>query len=261
MRGLDTFGDAKHPLRASQLPILMSCPWRLAMVHLEEAAGDSGQAADTGSAVHKAIEAWHAGADSTAALDTMRKAVKEFPLADFGEAEKHFRPYTQDPRNISAVVVAAEMPVSFDLGDGVHVQGRLDQVRLHGGRLVTIDFKTGQPDGADMLDDHLYQQAGYAFGASLKLGKTVVPGAILRTRGYRVRQVKQVDPPGVFWWYSLTSADVIALMRAVKAQCLAVRRGEMHASPGKQCRWCPAHSFLNCVPKLARLQESVNAKG
>src|SRR5262245_44304272 len=112
---LELFASERHPLRASSIPLLIKCPWRAVLLYLKEFEDTSSAAADTGSAVHAAIEAWHGnGQDVEAAIAAMREKEGNYPLADFGDAELHFRPYTRDPRNINADLVLQETPVRFD---------------------------------------------------------------------------------------------------------------------------------------------------
>jgi hypothetical protein len=188
MRTLADFAGPGHPLRASSIPLLMKCPMTAALRFLED--GDSsGVAADTGSAVHKAVHAWHTnGQDYGAALAAMREGVAAYPLADFHDAELHFAPYCADPRNQKAVIVATETRVEFEAEKGVHVRGTFDQVRrTPDGRLTLHDLKTGQAEGWDMRGQYLYQIAAYCVGATQALGGPVHPGSIIRTRGYRKR--------------------------------------------------------------------------
>src|SRR4051812_23628872 len=58
-RTVDDFGSAARPLRPSQLGHLVLCHWRGLARELDMLDNDSGKAADTGSAVHFAVAAYH----------------------------------------------------------------------------------------------------------------------------------------------------------------------------------------------------------
>lgn len=258
---LHAFATVGRPLRSSKLPDLMRCPLKEVLMFLGES-DSSGPAADTGSAVHHAVANAHRGVSPADAMAAMRAAGGEFPLADFGEADLHFRPYAKDPRNQEAKVVLLEQRVDFKIkaaasdptGEAVIVRGTLDQVRAEGGRLYVWDVKTSLKEGYDLLQEHAYQLAGYVVGAEQTLGKEVWPGGIIRTRGYRKRGVTSASPPGVFWHAAWGRDEAHLMMREVAEMVARVRRGEFWPSPGPQCQWCPAREVTQCVPRLVKLR-------
>lgn len=257
MRDLISFGTAEYPLRCSALPLLIRCPLRAVLLHMRYATDSSGKAADTGSAAHKAVAVWHTnGRKYAAAVKAMKEALADYPLADLHEAELHFRPYTEDPRNQTAEVVAVEQKVSFTLdpaendptGELIHCTGTLDQLRSEGGRVFLWDVKTGMSEGWEMSHDHALQVAAYAVGAGVE------PGGVIRTRGYRKRGVKAAEaPPGVFWPALFDRAGADVLLGGVRAVVARVRAGGGWAGPGDWCGYCPAGGLELCVPKLKSL--------
>jgi hypothetical protein len=235
------------------------------MLYTAEFGDSAGQAADTGSAVHKAIAAWHRnGQDYPAALAAMRDAITEYPLADLHDAELHFRPYTKDPRNIGAEIYAVEERVIFSLApasfdptqEEIVVRGTLDQLRFRDGQLYIDDVKTGKrKNGWDMMNHYALQLAAYAVGATKCCGQTVLPGAIIRTYGYRVRGADrpETEPGGVFFNYTADLAQCDALLNAVRIAVAMIRLGQPWASPGEHCGYCPALGLDNCLPRLTQL--------
>jgi hypothetical protein len=239
------------------------------MLHLSALNNTGGKAADTGSAVHRAVEAWHRnGQNYEGALDVMAASKGDYPLADLNDARLHFRPYTEDPRNINAEIVAIEQKVQFTITPSVDdptqapivIQGTLDQIRRVGGALSLYDVKTGERiDGWTMMHAYALQIAGYCIGATGLFGEPVHPGAIIRTRGYRVRGVKaHTEPAGVFFEYAWGLPQCELLMDAVRNVVSAVRSGRVWPGPGDHCSYCPAKGLDNCLPRLHELRLTVS---
>ncbi len=259
MRDLRDFAGPESPLRASRLVYLVRCAGRELMTYLLDPTEGSGPAADTGSAVHKAVAAWHRnGHRDSDALGAMRSAIVEYPLADLHDAELSFLPYARDKRNREEEVVLVEARVDFTLPPWpsdptqapIHIQGTLDQVRRRGGILVCMDLKTGKPEGYDMMLDHEAQLAAYAHGATRMLGEFVGMGAIVRTRGYRTRaNMSVVSPPGVFWWYTIPDNGA-SILDTVRYRVAEVRSGARWLSPGAWCQFCPHGGREKCIPKM-----------
>ena len=220
---------------------------------------DRGQAADTGSAVHYAAKAFHtfAKGDVAAAIKAMEKNLPEYPLADLGTAEGHFRLYASDPRNKEAKIVLCEekIEVRLEAPEGhieeVVIQGTLDQVRQEGGRLVVCDIKTGASagEGDDMLNYYAAQLAAYQVGAANLLKQHVSAAAIIRTRDYLKTDRKKNPKPGpVFWYASWTYADALSLLEEVRRAVGDVRSGRISVAPSTEnCKWCPGGGIGNCL--------------
>lgn len=265
MKDVSEFGTDAAPLRCSALPLLVKCGWRATMLHLGIVDDSSGEAADTGTAVHAAVEHWHKSGDTRAALDSIRARLGEFPLADLNEARLHFEPYTLDPRNAPSRVrlIANELPVQFNLapsdrdptGRPIVVTGTLDQIRQGpDGRLCLWDLKTGRRDGWAMLHDYALQLAAYCVGARAKLGKEVHPGGIIRSRGWRTRGCDPTtEPPGVFFHSVFGVEDLDALLDAVREAVASIRSGTLNVGPGEHCSYCPSGGLQSCLPKLRNL--------
>lgn len=227
------------------------------MSFLFEVSGESGPAADTGSAVHAAIAAWHlCGHDVGSAVESMVARYGEFPLADLEEATSLFCLYTRDPRNREAEVVAVERRVEFLLpacaedptGEAISVIGTVDQVRREGPLLKLYDIKTSKRPGHELLDAHLYQLAAYTVGASHAFGEPVHPGALICPRHYRGEP--ESAPDGVFFECAWTFDDARFILWGVRRIVAAVRAGEVWHFGGAHCRYCVAGSPDVCVPRL-----------
>ena len=206
-----------------------------------------GEAADTGTAVHKAIAAWHGGKDG---LEEMRSHFAEYPLADLDEAEKQFQAYCQDPRNMLADIVLCEQPVTCE-AETVYFTGTVDQVRRVGDRLKVWDVKTSKKGGVQILDEHTYQLAGYAVAAGEFLGQPVDVGGIIRTRTYRKRGVDpSTSPTEVFYESAITAKQARRLLVDAARVALEIRARKLHIGPGEHCSYCPAQGIGACLPQL-----------
>lgn len=256
MRPTD-FGTEAFPLRASKLPALLRCP-RGALIEMM-AESDSGPAADTGSAVHLAVAEFHRNrGDVAAAIKAMIDNLKEYPLADLGTAEGHFRCYAKDPRNAEARVILCEERICVRLpapeGDTpateIVINGTLDQVREEGGSLTVWDVKTGgMLEGIDMLPYHAAQLAAYQVGATLALARPVNRAGVIRTRDYlKTDRKKQPKPGPVFWQGPWSLADAKLILEHVRQVVGDIRRGQIAVAPSAEnCRYCPAGNVANCL--------------
>lgn len=240
MPGLTDFATDRYPLRCSRLPEFMACPWKAIMAFLELHYREGGSAAQTGSAAHKAIHAFHInGKEVDEAIAAMKKCRAEFPLADFTEAERLFRLYAADPRNATAKVIKSEFLLHGEIAEGIVLEGTCDQIR-EDESLSIWDPKTSRFAGPLIRDQHTYQVCAYAVLASQRLKKAVHPGGVIMLREY---------PKGkVFYPYDLTLDNAKLLMRAVAERVRDVRAGRIHAVPGEHCSYCIGTK--TCLEKL-----------
>lgn len=230
------------------------------MLHLGLISDDSGKAADTGSAVHRAIEVWHKEKDVAGALAAVRAHLSDFPLADLDEVRLHFTPYTQDPRNINCDLVHNELPVRFQLpphdsdptGSPIFVHGTLDQIRRERGQLFLWDVKTSLKDGWVLAHEFSLQLAAYCLGAAKTINQTVYPGGIIRTRGYRTRTAPPAaqQPHGVFFGAPFSLHQIDALLESVRLAVAQIRSGSVQLGPGEWCQYCPAMGMDSCLSML-----------
>lgn len=230
-------GDRDHPIRASSIPMLMKCPKRISLELRSES-----KAADTGTAVHAAIEAWHQTHDAEKAVTAMKSLSHKFPLADLHDAELSARPYFADPRNAKGSVQATEHKVEvaiegWDGDDPIYVTGTLDQVREDG----IWDVKHSDKGGFELIHEYAYQLAAYAYAARKPVGGIITP------KGYRKRGAELPSPGGVFWPTCWQQEHVMQLLENFRRMVWRIRRGEVPALPGVHCGHCPAGSFLECV--------------
>jgi len=251
---LSKFGTAAAPLRASSIPMLLACPWRAVMVFMREYPDFAGIAADTGSAVHKAIEVYHR--DRKSFDECLAEALNEvnsgkYPRRDADDTRLHFRGYYDDPRNRTAKIIKSEEPVEFTVKEEeteVTFQGTFDQIRLDSGQNILYDIKTGKSlEAWNLLQERTLQLACYWIGAREK-GIDVDKVGIIYTYGYRKRGYDGVS--GVFLLHPMRYADCHTLIKGVIRQVKAIRAGQINVYPGAQCSFCPASSVSTCLPLL-----------
>jgi len=189
-------------------------------------------AADTGSAMHYAVNRFHAHADVVQAIQEMKEHRETFPMADFPEAEKLTKLYAEDPRNATACVIHAEALLKGAY-KGVWFQGTVDQIREEtDGSWRVYDLKTSRIGGATIRDQHTYQLCSYAWLASKQFKREVLPGAVILARDYERRSGV------VFYTYDLAKPDVQYAMDAVVRRVGDVRKGRVDPVPGDLCKWC-----------------------
>lgn len=261
---LTKFGSDEFPLRASSLPMLMQCPWRAVLLFAREYEDEVGTAAHTGSATHKAIEAWHSHFDYFDALQTAKSFEREYPKVDWSEVELYFRPYTLDPRNRNATIFAIEKSfkiaiketqnreINIELnGDKeVVITGTSDQLRLDNGQRMVYDIKTGKTyGGKTTLDVYTVQLATYWIGA-VASGFQVDGIGVILPNGYRAKTALGLEPDGVFFRSPLTYPDCSAILKGVYRRVMEIRAGNVSVVPGPHCQFCPAGSPSVCVPIL-----------
>jgi hypothetical protein len=257
---LTLFGGPESPLRPSQLDKLVKCSvWPILMIGEPEDGG--GKAAQTGSAVHEAVAAYHLEPDLSkriqAGQTALAAALPKFPLADSTEARLFLTPYMADPRNLYTRVVAVEQRVGLTLpphptdptGAPIVVRGTLDQIREENGRLVVCDLKTGSPSGWQMVHDYAYQQSAYVLAARASGFPEAEPGYLIRCQGYRARTAALPSPDGVYWWCSWSVDDCHLLLERVRLEVARIRSGEVQFGAGPHCSYCPHGGLQGCIPR------------
>lgn len=252
-----------EPKRVSALNSLKKCPGLVCARTV--APGESGKAADTGTAVGRMIQLWHEGKQFE---DLQRQAHEEmptdFPLADWEGARERALFYCADPRNRPDVVVpgSCELTVECRLdpdeddptGEPIILSGHVDQIRWafpdHPGReflgMRVWDVKDGRASGEDMVHDYAYQLAAYSVACTSYFEEDVTPGGIIRTKGYTPRG--GVDPAEArAFFHTPWSLDAChAILGQVRYMIGQIRAGAVARQPGSWCRWCPL-SFPDCV--------------
>lgn len=255
---LSKFGSEDSPIRCSQIPRLLQCPLRQVMLYLNESDGSVGQAADTGSAVHRAIHAWHDGANETEAIEIMRKELAKYPQANLDTAAEMFSWYADDTRNSEADLFASETRCEFTLPcserdetkSPIYVQGTFDQIREEQGELAIWDVKTGVPSGTDMVVDHALQIAAYAIGATAHFKRVVQPGGIIRIRDYETKSRKKV-----FWPMGFRLEHCAVMLDSVREIVAMIRSGNVFPIVNHGCFMCEFRNVTNCIDRLIQLGE------
>lgn len=276
---------ANNPLRrgprVSSLPMVAKCPGL--PVSRKHMGDEVGSAAHTGSAVGRVIELWHRfGEESGALEEALRQAqspqeveVGDYRLADWDTVRGWARFYAEDPRNQYGVVVAdmQEAEVRYTLpvwlpsdedaptGEPVELVGHVDQIRRdRAGNLTVWDLKSGKAQGEEMVYAYALQLAAYSLAATETLGETVLPGGIIRLRGYDSKRPKECPPDGrrVFFETPWSLDACRALLDTVSATIEEVRRGVVRLQPGDHCRFCPAGGPGQCYRVVEEALEAAD---
>jgi hypothetical protein len=254
---LKDFGTKAWPIHPSGMRPLIRCPWESAMRMFTAVSDESGQAADTGSAMHAAADALHKGREVADALSVMKARIGEYPQADMVDAAHLFLMYAKDPRNVGAAIVASEEKITFQIAchpedktqAPIEVIGTGDQVRAYCNELWYWDIKTSKKDPEWVLNQSCFQAAAYCIGLSMKLGQKVNPGGIILPRRYRA------DGTGpVFLKFRWTFDDIEELMLPVRKRVAEVRNGDLYHVPHAECHWCGFQSPDACRPALQELK-------
>lgn len=262
MKDLSLFGTEAFPLHPSGLRGLIICPWKVTLMFLEEPEDVGGQAGDTGSAMHKAIAAFHGGKGVAESLAAMNEGVAKYPQADLFDAAAMFLAYTGDSRQVNATVVLCEEPISFSIaaaeddptGAPIQIVGTLDQVRRDEyGRLKLWDAKSSKKEGNLLRRMYQFQIAAYAIGATIRLGESVDPGGIILTRKYKA----PYSEAPVMWPYYFTLADTAHILEPVRRRVAEIRRGILYHVPNDDCNWCHQRTEDVCRPKLIQLRSAL----
>lgn len=99
IKDLKRFATEDWPLHPSGLGAMVQCPWRVVMEYLFGSTDEGGPAANTGSAMHRAAQAFHEGRPLAECLEVMQAEVHKYPRADLQDAAGLFLNYAADPRN------------------------------------------------------------------------------------------------------------------------------------------------------------------
>lgn len=266
----------KNRRRISSLPKVAACP---AFGVLRAASADTaGAAAHSGSAVGRLIELWHRSGEDNADFDSLVAQVRtevpnRWPLARMDDVLRWALSYCGDPRNSGTVLVdSLEREVEYSLpaagelypyGSGTNppkpllLRGHLDQVRRESDGVLRVwDVKSGRPDGIDMLYDYALQLAAYAVAATESYGEPVLPGGIIRLRGYhkgRRSQWDGLDEAPAFFHAPWTLEQARGMLDTIAAHHALLARGVILRQPGSHCSYCPGESPALCGEKLAEL--------
>lgn len=249
------FATEERPLHPSGVRTLMTCNWRSAMEHIyDHGDGESGPAADTGSAMHAAAAHMHRGFDISACIDHMSANSAKYPRADMNDAVAMFLGYAADPRN-RVEVRYVEQPIAFDIlpspldptKQPIRIIGTMDQVRVIDGKLYLWDIKTSKKDPGEILNQTLFQAASYCVGGTILAGSTVHPGGIIMPRKYGKKGYDTANVHHPFGW---TFADIEQILEPVRTAVALVRMGKLHHMPSSECMWCHQRSPEVCLPKL-----------
>lgn len=269
---LKLLASEQYPMRASSTTYL-NCRLRTLLYMLQSDA--AGKAAQTGTLIHKGVEAWARGGSEDAGLSAMEQAQRRFreleeEAGDLEQAQKWLRLYIEDPRNAPLGVepedgsigklVAVEKPgilrldpAPFDpTGEPLVFTGTCDQIREWQGHRYIWDLKTsdmnkvGGPNG--VVDYYMLQQVLYAYMNQARVG-----GLIL-LRSYTARKE---GSKGVFFQPSMHEDSIRHVLDGVRESIALLRMGQISPNPGLHCGQCYlANGIGECSQKLSYLENS-----
>ncbi len=240
-------GTRERPLRASAIPDFLICPGKVILTEeywgMSYGGSDGGEtAAQTGSLVHHAAEAFHRGGDGRKAIESFSAS---YPQADVQRAIRIFSAYAEDPKNRDAKVIRIEEKIMMEIppdptdptGLPVVIRGTLDQVREEpDGRRTVWDIKTGKTYfGTKALNHYVAQQAIYTLASGVDVG------GLICTDGYFRKPVMKVH-----WRYKLSLDDMKQFLPIIAREVAAARRGQLSRVPGDHCEWCIHKEYATC---------------
>lgn len=232
-------------MRISSLPSLGRCPglWLLR----QREPGVPGAAADTGSAVGRAIRLYHEGYAIREACELAlgEHGVAAYPRADAARARRLALAYAADPENPPGAATRCEAEVAVELTDAdgapLRMVGHVDQARGD----AVWDVKSGAGTGPEMLGDYALQLAGYVVAAHATWG-AARPGGIIRLAAY------ESGGSPARWEAPWGLPEARALLEVVRREAAALRSGRCVVRPGPHCAWCPAGNPGVCLERLRR---------
>lgn len=274
---LKEFATRRAPLRASTLNALVKCPawvilgdYRLNPTYEDRKSA----AAHNGTAAGRAIELFHAGLGVGEALAMTEEESasglrgRGFEMVKMTTVDAWVRRYCADPRNRPEIVLESSLEMEVELtlaaapedptGEPIIITGHVDQIRRdRSGVLRLWDVKSGVLDGLDMLWTYAWQLAAYTVGAAEILNEPVLPGGVIRLRGYdsKAKLALANDPEwcagrAVHFESQCTLATCHEMLETVAQHVAWIRLGLIHQHPGKHCGWCPAGGPHLCGTRL-----------
>lgn len=264
MKNLEDFATEAWPLHPSGAGALLLCNWRIVSTFLTEPTDEGGAAGDTGSALHAAVAAFHKGIGVAASLQVMQTGKDKYPQADLSDAAGMFLSYTADSRNVNAKVILTEEPIKFSIAPApedhtkkdIQIEGTTDQVREEPDGLHVLDIKSSKKEAISLLNLHTFQQALYAVGVGIKLGRPVVRAKLVLTRKYAGKEPSNAP---VFWSYPWQWKDLPDIVEGIRHMVAAVRAGRIFHFPHEACNWCHHRSPDLCLPKLQELRKTLRS--
>lgn len=234
----------------------------------------TGEAAQTGTMLHRIIERWHGGESVDDAIArTEQEVPSDFPLAKGQDAARWARAYAADPRNTdeAAIQYGRVLPewqekelvlrlppaVEDHTGQDVVLIGHCDQIRVHPhdkDDLAIWDLKTSRDTTVKVLYDYAAQLSLYALAATAQLGRPVRPGGLITVKGYDRKVARLADAP-VFHEAAWTLKDCDAIADAVRSRVANIRAGRLNVGPGLWCKWCPLGAPQHCLPLIGQETE------
>ena len=255
--------------RVSSLNSLCRCP---GFYVLSTTRGPAGRAAQTGTAVGRLIELWHRageprgpGAIVELCDQVQFEGATRTPLADWDEVAQMAGLYAGDPRNHGVVLAeSCEAEVRITLpaapedptGRPFTLVGHLDQLRRGSDGVLRVwDLKSGKGSGIEMIHSYAWQLAGYALASTETYGETVLPGGIIRLRGYLGKRASTPEAR-VFFATPWTLQQCEAILETAIYDIGVLRAGTVPTRPGVYCAYCPAGGPHVCSDNITDLLDA-----
>ena len=191
--------------------------------------------------------------------------LSRWPLADEDDVSRWSLAYAKDPRNdpLSATITHCEAEVRLTMPpapedptkEPVIFVGHIDQLRddkvwdVKSGRGKPIRGKQElayDAYGHDLTLDYAWQIAAYALACTETFGRPILPGGVIRLRGYESKKT----PSPVFYSTPWTLADCRTMIETAVYEIGIIRSGVILLRPGTHCNWCPAEHPHLCERML-----------
>lgn len=273
---LEDFATTEFPLRVSSISEVLTCNWKYLSIALGIEHKTTNMQAYKGSAVHKAIDTFHKLEGDNNRLTKAILAMKEANGVEYFlteekllEAEKFFRYYCRDTRNLHASIVATEKYFTTEIephkedktGKKIVVSGHVDQVRLIDGNYLLCDVKTNKSTSVNHIETYYYNMVFYTYlcNQSGEFDQIVKPGYLIQLSAYFQKGAKlpEQQPEKVFLSFPFKMRNIEIFIDSLRTTVKNIRNGDIQLNPSFWCNYCKFQGVINCQDHLTQLKANL----